>query len=135
MLRGRYRNDRCLVMADLAIALGQLGLARERLNEVVHQPAVPMATAWARLALAELDRLEGKTERAAETFVDLANHASQGEAGWLQAQAAIGVSLCHDQRAAILWKEVRRKLPDGLATDSPKDLARGEPRVLWMLLT
>jgi hypothetical protein len=134
-LRGRYRNDRCLVLADLAIGLRRFELARERLEEVLRKPEVPMAPEWARLGLAELDRLEGAEERAAETFVDLAGRASKGGMWWLQAQAAIGLSLCHDPRAADIWEATRRELPNGAATDSPEELACGEPRVLWMLLT
>jgi hypothetical protein len=135
LLRGRYRDDRCLVTADLAIGLGNLELARERLEGVVQRPAVPIAPVWARLALAELDRLEGREQGAAEAFVDLAEGAKRGEAWWLQAQAAIGASLCHDRRAAAIWEETRRQLPDEMTTDSPKDLTCGEPRVLWTLLT
>lgn len=134
-LKGRYRNDRCLVIADLAIGLGQFELAREHLEEVFRQPEVPMAPAWARLGLAEIDRLEGGEKRAAETFVDLANRAGKGGMWWLQAQAAIGLSLCHDRRAAAIWRETRRELPARAVVDSPEELACGEPRVLWMLLT
>ncbi|HWC49888.1 MAG TPA: SIR2 family protein [Solirubrobacterales bacterium] len=134
-LQGRYRNDRCLVTADLAIGLGRYRLARERLEEVVRQPAVPMAPVWAQLGLSELDRLEGEEERAAESFGDLADRAGKGGMRWLQAQAAIGLSLCRDRRAAAVWEETRRELPDSAAVDSPEELACGEPRVLWMLLT
>ena len=133
-LQGRYRSDRCLVTADLAIGLGQFRLARERMKEVLSQPAVPMASVWARLGLAELDRIEGDEERAVQAFVDLADRAGKGGMWWLQAQAAIGLSLCHDYRAATVWEETRRELPNSATLDSPKELVCGEPRILWMLL-
>lgn len=134
-LRGRYRDDRCLVLADLAIGLGRSDVAERLLGEVSERPSVPMAGAWADLARAELDRLHGRQELAGDAFARLAETVHEGGLTWLESQAVIGLHLCGDQRFAGAWNTLQRGLPAAACAESPESLVLGEPRVLWMLLT
>lgn len=134
-LRGRYRDDRCLVLADLAIGLGRFHVARRLLGEVMKSPSIPMASAWAELARAELDRLDGDRDRAGDAFARLAGTVHEGGLTWLESQAVTGLRLCGDQRFAGAWEKLRRELPGAASAESPESLVLGDPRVLWMLLT
>ena len=134
--RGRYRDDLDLLLADIAIAVGDLGQAHQRLGRVVRAPSCPVAERWARLGLAELARLDGQTAAAADTFVDLAADASRRGATWQQAQAVIGLALCQDARAGDAWALVKQALPGASKAREPADITVGppdRPRVLWML--
>lgn len=134
--RGRYRDDLDLLLADIAIAAGDLGQAHQRLDRVVRAPSCPVAERWARLGLAELARLDGQTTAAADTFADLAADASRRGATWQQAQAVAGLALCQDDRAGDAWALVKPQLPGAAQTREPAEITVGppaRPRVLWML--
>lgn len=134
-LQGRYRDDRALVLCDLAIAGGNKDFARERLEEIAQRPSIPMAELWARLALAELDRDGGDRSRAADAFEALTARAVEGGLWWFAAQSVLGLQQCEDRRWRERWDQVRKRLPAGTEADSPHEHSLGEPRVLWMLLT
>lgn len=131
---GRYRDDLDLILADLAIAQGELRDARERLDRVHGHPASPLGATMADLGLAELERLAGATERASELFSALAHRCRERGATWLEAQALLGLQLCGDTDTEPRWSDLRDEISLAAAHDgSLESLAVGEPRVLWLL--
>jgi hypothetical protein len=131
---GRYRDDLDLILADLAIAQGELQDARERLDRIHGHPASPLGAAMADLGLAELERLAGATGLASEQFSALAHRCRERGANWLEAQALLGVRLCGDPDSEGRWSDLRRELSPTAAHDgSLESLAVGDPRVLWLL--
>ena len=130
-LGGRYFDDRALVLADVHLACDEADEAERLLRRVADTPSCPVASAWADLGLTELDRLRGDA-RAGDRYAELARFAAERGAHWLRAQAAIGLSLSGNARAASVWAA----LPVELRRDSqgpPPGL--GRPRVLWMMTT
>lgn len=128
-LGGRYVDDRCLVLADLLLADGDRGAAKTLLQRVAAHPSCPAGAAWADLGLAEIARLDGDPG-AGDAFARTARHAAARGAHWLAAQAAIGLELCGDQRAAATRSTLPALVADRLSL-SPRGV--GDPRVLWML--
>jgi len=126
----RQRDDLDLVLADLAIASGEMSGARQRYDRVGQRPSCPAAAAWAALGLAEADRLAGDPA-AGKAFARVAELARDRGAHWLAVQAILGMAECGDDRALDRWRELRTVLPADLARPSVTDLALGEPRILW----
>jgi len=129
-LGGRYLDDRALVLADVHLASRQADEAERLLRRVAASPSCPVAGAWASLGLAEVARLDGD-QRAADRFAELAQFASESGAHWLGVQAAIGLGLSEDPRAAAIWAA----LPAELRSDTAVATGLGRPRVLWMMTT
>jgi hypothetical protein len=130
-LGGRYFDDRALVVADVHLARDEADEAERLLRRVADNSSCPVASAWAGLGLAELDRLCGDA-RAGDRYAELARFAAERGAHWLGAQAAIGLGLSGDARAASVWAA----LPGELRCDSQAPPAGlGQPRVLWMMTT
>lgn len=126
----RQRDDLDLVLADLAIAHGNVPDARRRYERVRQSPSCPVAFAWAGLGLAETGRL-ADAPGAGGAFAKVADLARQRGAHWLEVQAVLGMAICGDDRAKGRWEELRPRLPAGLARQWVTELAVGEPRVLW----
>lgn len=126
----RQHDDLDLVLADLAIAHGEVPDARRRYERVSQSPSCPVAGAWAELGLAETGRLAGR-RGAGEAFAKVADLARQRGAHWLEVQAVLGMALCGDDRANGRWEELRPLLPAGLDRQRVTELAVGKPRVLW----
>lgn len=130
-LGGRYFDDRALVLADVYLARNEHDDAERLLRRVADNPSCPVASAWADLGLAELDRLRGNAG-ASDRFAELARLAAERGAHWLGAQAAIGLGLSGDAHAIPAWTA----LPSELRNNSQYPPAGlGEPRVLWMMTT
>ncbi len=130
-LGGRYFDDRALVLADVHLARDEADKAERLLRRVADNPSCPVASAWADLGLAELDRLR-EDARAGDRYAELARFAAERGAYWLGVQAAIGLGLSGDARAASVWGA----LPAELRCDSQDPPAGlGQPRVLWMMTT
>jgi hypothetical protein len=102
--------------------------AESLLRRVADNPSCPVASAWADLGRAEVDRLRGDAH-AGDRFAELARLAAQRGAHWLGTQAAIGLGLSGDARAALIWAALPAELRDD-SQDPPAGL--GQPRVLWM---
>jgi hypothetical protein len=130
-LGGRYFDDRALVLADVYLARDEAGEAERLLRRVADKPSCSVASAWADLGLAEVGRLRGDA-RAGDCFAELARFAAERGAHWLGAQAAIGLGLSGDARAAQIWAALPAELRDD-SQDPPAGL--GQPRVLWMMTT
>ena len=130
---GRYKEDLELILADIDIAEGEHDRARRRLQQLRPNASNEVSRAMSDLGLAELGRLEGRRQEAAEAFAILGQRCVERGAIWLAAQAALGVQLCGDTRWEPLWASAREALPDERHADQPADLAVGEPRVLWLL--
>ncbi len=131
--RGRYRDDLNLILADHDIAAGDTDQAGRRLARVVEHPSCPVADRLARLGLAELDRLAGNQRHAADAFAALFEDTASRGATWLQIQALVGLALCDDDRALSRWAALGTELPAAASVADPRELAVGEPRVLWLL--
>jgi SIR2-like protein len=130
-LGGRYFDDRALVLADVHLARDEADEAGRLLRRVAENPSCPVASTWADLGLAELDRLR-EDASAGDRYAELARFAAEKGAHWLGAQAAIGLGLSGDAHAASIWAA----LPAEIRCDSqdpPPGL--GRPRVLWMMTT
>lgn len=130
-LGGRYFDDRALVLADIYLARDEAVEAESLLRRVANNPSCAVASAWADLGLAEVDRLRGDA-RAGDRFAELARFAAERGAHWLGAQAAIGLGLSGDARAAPIWAALPAELRDN-SQDPPAGL--GQPRILWMMTT
>jgi SIR2-like protein len=130
-LGGRYFDDRALVLADVYLARDEAGEAERLLRRVADKPSCPVASVWADLGLAEVGRLRDDA-RAGDCFAELARFAAERGAHWLGAQAAIGLGLSGDARAAQIWTALPAELCYD-SQDSPAGL--GQPRVLWMMTT
>lgn len=131
---GRYRDDLDLILADLAIAVGALDDARQRLTRIERDPASPIGAAMAELGLAELAHLSADADRAIERFAKLAQHCREREVTWLETQALLGLHLCGDEQAQQRFDQIRTTLPAAVAPGgSLASVAFGEPRVLWLL--
>ena len=126
-LGGRYLDDRCLVLADLALAQGDVAAADELLHRVAGNPSCPVAEVWAALGLAELARLRGEIDAAGEQFAAVARLGQHTGAFWLQAQAAIGMRRC-EVAEDDAWQSVPEAVRDAAGSDG-----FGDPRVLWMM--
>jgi hypothetical protein len=126
-LGGRYVDDRCLVLADLALARGGVDDAGVLLRRVAGRPSCPVAGAWAALGLAEVRRLGGDTTGAADDFQRVGHLGAERGAWWLQAQAAIGLEICGTRRDE--WSGV----PDDVRQAAQERRALGASRVLWMM--
>jgi hypothetical protein len=155
--RGRYRDDLDLVLADIAIAQGHHAEAANRINRILAEPSCPIAEMWARIGRAELDRLGGLQEIAADAFATIADDAHRRGATWMELQAVAGLFKCSDGRYVSRWSIVREcltavlesatrrwakannpseqpsLLSRALDADSIEPLIVGEPRVLWMM--
>jgi hypothetical protein len=131
--RGRYRDDRDLILADLDIAAGTNATAARRLSRVAADPSCPVADRLARLGLAELDRLAGRHADAAHAFAELAADAAARGATWLQSQALVGLGLCDRQPSPAAIANVQSSLAQAGGPPDPHAIAFGEPRVLWLL--
>jgi hypothetical protein len=149
---GRYRDDLDLLMADFALARGDIGDAEERIRRVLANPSCPVAQLWAELGWAEVLRTSGRRAEAGDSFASLSEHAHHRGATWLETQSSIGLLLSDDERFAPSWARVRESLSRvatltsnpsllgqqslisrAVAEDAPRRLIVGEPRVLWML--
>jgi hypothetical protein len=115
-LNRRQRDDRDLVLADLALAVGDIDDAAGRLARVAARPSCPAAAAHAALGLAECDRLAGRTGSARARFLGLEASAGAVGAARLAALAGDGAVLCDRPGAGV--GDVR---------------TRGRQRVLWLL--
>jgi hypothetical protein len=130
-LGGRYLDDRALVLADVHLARNDVEAAERLLRRVAAAPSCPVASIWAELGLAEIDRLR-QQPRAADRFARIATLAERVDAHWLRAQAGIALGLCRDGRGDSVW----RSLPPELRADRDAPSAGlGNPRVLWMMTT
>lgn len=152
--RGRYRDDLDLLLADIAIAQDRREEAGDRIARVLAKPSCPIAEMWGRIGRAELDRLGGHEEAAADAFAALADDAHLRGATWLELQAVAGLFACGGDRYETRWATARERLADAirsepepraanagqssllssaLDTDTIRPLIVGEPRVLWMM--
>lgn len=131
---GRYLDDLDLLRADIAIALGDQGDARRRLQRVLDKPATPVSRLWARVGLAELERLRSPTAGADEFWV-VAEEAHQSKAAWLEGQALLGVQLCDDVRAEDGWQRLASIWPSsgGVTLEAVRATPADPHRVLWMV--
>jgi hypothetical protein len=155
--RGRYRDDLDLLLADIAIAQGRPDEAVNRIARVLSDPSCPVAEMWAKVGHAELARLGGQRDAAAEAFAGLAHDAHTRGATWLELQAIAGLYQCGDDRYESRWTAARQSLahisvkPPARPTDGPQESTRlsplatalqadsirpliiGKPRILWMM--
>jgi hypothetical protein len=132
----RYKDDLDLLRADIAIALDDRVEAQCRLTRVREEGATPISTTLAQLGLAELHRLNNPRDtNAADPFETLANEAHQKRATWIEAQAALGVHLCDESRAAPLWRRLEKSWPQngGVPLQQLTSITNDPPRVLWLL--
>lgn len=130
---GRYKEDLELILADIDLGQGEHEPARRRLEQVAAAASNEISSAMSELGLAEVQRLKGYRDRAAEMFLSLGWQCAERGATWLATQAAIGVQLCDDPGWQPLWRSVARALPGERRVSEPVDLAIGNPRVLWLL--
>lgn len=124
----RYVDDRCLVLADLAIGHGDVAAAERLLGRIMRNPSCPVAEGWAALGQAEVTRLRNDQGSAGGVFARVARLGAERGAWWLQAQAAIGLELCGGGESA--WGGV----PDEVREAARARHALGEPRLLWMMI-
>lgn len=131
---GRYLDDLDLLRADIAIALGDQADARRRLQRVRDDPATPVSLLWARVGLAELERLRSPTSGADE-FWAVAEEAHQSKAAWLEGQALLGLQLCDDPRAENGWHRLASIWPSagGVTLEAVSATPTKPHRVLWMV--
>jgi hypothetical protein len=126
----RQCDDLDLVLADLAIAHGNVPDARHRYERVKQTPSCPVARAWAALGVAETDRIAGNPD-AGDAFAKVADLARERGAYWLEVQAVLGMAVCGEGHAGGRWDELRPLLPASLGRQHVTELAVGKPRVLW----
>lgn len=124
-LGGRYLDDRRLVLADHLLADEHVADAKQLLQAVAAEPSCRVADVWAALGLAEVARLE-RRRSAPDGFRRVAALGRREGAFWLQAQAAIGLSLCGEGDDA--WDGVPPSVRAAAC-----ELGFGEPRILWMM--
>jgi hypothetical protein len=127
-LRGRYADDRRLILADIELARGNRTAAAELLHAVSQAPSCPVADAWSQLGLAEVARLARDPE-AADRFATVGELADTRGAYWLAAQAVVGLRLCGDPREQTFATHLPADLSTALAVRT-----LGNPRVLWMTI-
>ena len=110
----RQQQDVALLRADFALAGGDATGARQLLEPILADPATPASAAWARLGLAEADRIIGRD--AQEDLLRLGRESRGLGAAWLSGQ-------------------VDQALLRGGGTPLSSQLARqvGDPPVLWLV--
>lgn len=124
-LKGRYLDDRLLVLADLALAEGDKATARWLIGCVRAQPSCPVSRAWSEFGAAELMR-ENDAHAAAARFRAIGAEARQLGASWLQVQTHVAIQLCGETDDIAIPEYLRHEIAER---------GFGHPRVLWMMTT
>jgi len=130
------RGDRLLVQGEVELARGTdegVEIARQHYSAVSMNPSCPVAAAWAELGLAEVARRSSQINEADSGFEAVRLLARERGALWMEAQAVVGLVMSGVPTANTHWAEMRRRLPNH--PTNLAEIAVGDPRILWTLMT
>ena len=129
----RQQDDVCLVLADLAVARGDVAAADRLIGRVEESPSCEVARLWARFGRNELDRLAG----GATDFASIADTAAEAGGTWLQAHATVAARMTEPPAHPASdvpdpFDLVPQVLDPGRRAARDLHLNPVGPRVLWL---